>query len=355
MRLTARPAAKPTTSGPQGWERAGRIAGRLAHCGGTATVGRMSSTSRRRHTPRRCGTANAGTRGAHRTRGTAQPPVAESIIHRLVFALEGTRGLRADTMLAATAAVLCMDHDGVDGQSFDDHLHELAARDDVTEVLRGVLDLVALFVWNGAALVAPLVDALDGEFAATTARRSLELLAQTRVGDFVAGRDPHAADLLGTLYTETRPSSARKAAGAFYTPASVALMMAEMLDIEEGKSILDPAVGTGGMFLAAARAMRRAGRRPHRCMWTGIDVDARAIACAAVNGVAWMLGPFVRLVVGNALTFDISTFPADDDPSFLPVLLAWNLRALATRDRCSADHVASIANENGPRVAADEA
>jgi hypothetical protein len=314
----------------------------------------MSSTSRRRETPRRNRASSAAPRGVGWVRGTASPPAAESIVHRLVFSLEGTRELRADTMLAATAAVLCMDHDGADGRSLDDHLRELAARDDITDVLHRVLGTVSLHVWNGEALIAPLIDELDGESAAATARRTVELLAQTRIGDFVAGHDPHPADLLGILYTGIRAPSGRKATGAFYTPANVALMMAEMLDIEEGKSILEPAVGTGGMFLGAARAMRRSGRRPHRCMWTGIDVDARAVACAAVNSVAWMLGPFVRLVVGNALAFDFGTLPAQDDPSFLPAIVAWNLRALASTERCAADHVASIPNENGSRTVADE-
>ncbi|HXA61164.1 MAG TPA: hypothetical protein VNW94_18540, partial [Streptosporangiaceae bacterium] len=99
-------------------------------------------------------------------------------------------------------------------------------------------------------------------------------------------------------------------------------------------SVLDPAIGTGGMFLGMARAMRNAGRRPHLCSWTGVDVDPVAVACAAVNGFVWMLGPFVRLVVANALTFDVATLPGCGDPAFQPIVEAWNLRALATWHRC---------------------
>jgi hypothetical protein len=312
------------------------------------------TTSTRRATKQRSGqrTRLDGTSGGDANNGSAQPPIessvgggarwspgvapspdAQKIVERLVWKAEHVGPVRAATLLAATAATLCLDHDGADGRSLDDHLAALAQRDDVADFLRGVLVAVTAHVWNGPTLLAPLIDALEGQDARASARLVMETLAQARVGDFIAGRDPFASDLLGMLHTETRSKSSVRGAGAYYTPENITLCMALMVRVQEGESVLDPCVGTGGMFLGAARAMRRDKGRPHRCMWTGVDIDPLAIACAAVNAFVWMLGPFVRLVVANALTFDLSTLPAPDDVAFEPIVRAWNLRAFATWSR----------------------
>ncbi len=49
-----------------------------------------------------------------------------------------------------------------------------------------------------------------------------------------------------------------KDGGAFYTPSTVVQYMVEVLNPEAGdKKFLDPACGSGGMFVQAARYMHR--------------------------------------------------------------------------------------------------
>jgi hypothetical protein len=307
------------------------------------------------HGPAAKATGTAGDSAGHWVPGVAVAPPAQGIVDRLVWKMKNRHDIRADALLATTAATLCLDHDGADGRSLNDHLAELARRDDIVDVMRGVLTGVVAHLWNGEAILAPLLGALDGPRAHETAQLTVDTLARARVGDFVTGRDPFAADLLGMLHTETRSQLGIKGSGAFYTPENVALMIGMMSHTQECESILEPAIGTGGMFLGLARAMRMAGRRPHRCTWTGIDIDPLAIACAAVNSFVWMLGPFVRLVVANALTFDTATLPAPADPSFSPIIDAWNMRALATwarRGRLGHDS-ALDAREHSPVSPAD--
>lgn len=111
-------------------------------------------------------------------------------------------------------------------------------------------------------------------------------------------------DLLGELLTRLRPQSSLQARGQFYTPPAVCELMAAMTIgvLDEGESICDPALGTGGMWRGAAVAMRQAGRNPHTVTWVGNDLDHIAIACAAVNAVVWDLGPNVVLDVADTLT-----------------------------------------------------
>jgi hypothetical protein len=117
----------------------------------------------------------------------------------------------------------------------------------------------------------------------------------------------HEVDLLGVLLTEFRSESARKGHAQVYTPTDVALVMADLLgldDIAEGASVHEPAAGTGGMLRAAAQAMRHAGRDPATVRWVAVDIDELAVACLAVNVHLWGLGADVLLGVGNALTDD---------------------------------------------------
>ncbi|OXM42746.1 hypothetical protein CFP71_42205 [Amycolatopsis thailandensis] len=112
-------------------------------------------------------------------------------------------------------------------------------------------------------------------------------------------------DLLGALLTTVRTASAWKARGQYYTPASVTDVMARLVGAPvPGQSIGDPACGTGGMFRAAAAAMREAGNDPATASWEGNDVDELAVACCAINVVLWGLGTNVLLGVGNTLTAD---------------------------------------------------
>jgi len=78
-----------------------------------------------------------------------------------------------------------------------------------------------------------------------------------------------------------------KGGGAFYTPATVVRYMVEVLDPQPGeKKFLDPACGSGGMFVQAARYMHRhnAGhdeRMKFRCY--GVEKEPDTVKLAKMN------------------------------------------------------------------------
>lgn len=114
-------------------------------------------------------------------------------------------------------------------------------------------------------------------------------------------------DLLGIVLTLLKSDSAGKANAQIYTPSAIAETMGEVLMAElnaprEGQSIMDPAVGTGGLFRAAAQVMRERGQDPSTVSWYGADIDDLAIAACAVNSVLWRLGPRMLLCVADTLT-----------------------------------------------------
>ncbi|MEV6525004.1 N-6 DNA methylase [Longispora sp. NPDC051575] len=119
-------------------------------------------------------------------------------------------------------------------------------------------------------------------------------------------------DVFGTLLVELRPKSAISGRGQYYTPHPVAAVMARMLRPKPGERVLEPAVGTGGMLLAAAEALRADGHDPATVKWYANDIDPIAIACLAVNAHLWELGPHVLFAVANALT----------EPDWIPGALA---------------------------------
>jgi len=78
-----------------------------------------------------------------------------------------------------------------------------------------------------------------------------------------------------------------KDGGAFYTPATVVRYMVEVLDPQPGaRRFLDPACGSGGMFVQAARYMHRhnaseAERMMYRCY--GVEKDPDTLKLARMN------------------------------------------------------------------------
>ncbi|GAA1110035.1 MULTISPECIES: N-6 DNA methylase [Nocardiopsis] len=116
-------------------------------------------------------------------------------------------------------------------------------------------------------------------------------------------------DVFGVLLTVMKSRTAKAAHGAFYTPTHIADLLAHLTLAEPGPvpSVHEPAIGTGGLWRAAAQALRDHGHDPTRVLWVGADIDPLAIACAAVNSVLWGLGPRVLLTVGDTLTDDVIT------------------------------------------------
>ncbi|CUU61078.1 N-6 DNA Methylase [Parafrankia irregularis] len=116
-------------------------------------------------------------------------------------------------------------------------------------------------------------------------------------------------DVFGPLLVALRADGARVTAGQFYTPGPIADVLAAGLTTcaQPGQTVIDPAIGTGGLFRAAAQTLRAGGIDPASMVWIDADIDAVAVACAAVNAVLWELGPTVALVVGDTLTDDWQT------------------------------------------------
>lgn len=119
-------------------------------------------------------------------------------------------------------------------------------------------------------------------------------------------------DFLGSAFMRNELSSHWH--GQFFTPWSLALLMAEMtLDashvsalIEEKGfvSLLEPACGAGVTVLAAANVIRRQGHDPSRAMRVeAVDVDRTAALMSYVQFSANGIPALVR--VGNSLSMEM--------------------------------------------------
>jgi type I restriction enzyme M protein len=78
-------------------------------------------------------------------------------------------------------------------------------------------------------------------------------------------KDFEFPDLLGAAYEwliKYFADSAGKKAGEFYTPAEVVRICVEICDPQEGMSVYDPTVGSGGMLIQARDYLREHGGKP---------------------------------------------------------------------------------------------
>ena len=121
-----------------------------------------------------------------------------------------------------------------------------AIESDNPEQLRGVLPRIYAR--------APIQPAKLGELVGTIARIGF-------------GDDPERArDVLGRTYEYFIKEFARSEGhrgGEFYTPASVTRLLVEMLEPFEGR-VLDPACGSGGLFVQSAEFVKAHGGRPQK-------------------------------------------------------------------------------------------
>ncbi|WP_435058301.1 N-6 DNA methylase [Streptomyces sp. bgisy060] len=124
--------------------------------------------------------------------------------------------------------------------------------------------------------------------------------------DLTASDDPYErseADVLSPLLTGLRHKSDKKWRGEYHTPPSVSDLMAEILvnDTDHGRTIREPALGSGGMFRSVVQTLRHHGLNPHDYTWLGNDIDRLATACAAVNAIIWDLGPKTAIWCADTL------------------------------------------------------
>ena len=91
-----------------------------------------------------------------------------------------------------------------------------------------------------------------------------------------------------------KDKAARAKLGQFATPPPLTIKMLEKFDSLEGKDILDPALGAGGLIAAAIIA----GADPKRCY--GIEIDEEVLSVARIR-LAKLGVPPCNLILGDAL------------------------------------------------------
>ncbi|ACZ32384.1 Type I restriction-modification system methyltransferase subunit-like protein (plasmid) [Xylanimonas cellulosilytica DSM 15894] len=147
------------------------------------------------------------------------------------------------------------------------------------------------------------VDAISGwlETAGEHEVRALAACFEVLAGvELHASFDEAGGDLLGPVYMSLRGLSSQQAAGAFYTPPDLSVLIGAMTMPREGAHVMEPCCGAGGMVLGVVKAMRQAGADPDTCTWVLNDLDPVAVALAGVNLAAHGLSRVV-LCVGDGL------------------------------------------------------
>lgn len=166
-------------------------------------------------------------------------------------------------------------------------------------------------VWHSLEFHRPWLAAVRSTALSIGVRdKSLEAQALAAVFDVLVDMDvvdlfrdkAGAGDTLGYVYSLVRAPGDRKAGGAFYTPASVATLMAKVVGVDtEGPIRLhDPCCGSGSLLLAHVREAKAAGRLEDVHVVAG-DIDPFALFLCAAQ--LWSTGVrHARLVQGNSLT-----------------------------------------------------
>ncbi|MDA2933651.1 type I restriction-modification system subunit M [Acidobacteria bacterium AH-259-D05] len=95
-----------------------------------------------------------------------------------------------------------------------------------------------------------------------------------------------SGDVFGRIYeyflTQFADQKAHDA-GEFFTPVSLVSLIAHVLD-PEGGTVLDPACGSGGMFVQSARIVEEQGQSPtDRLTFRGLEKNATTIRLAKMN------------------------------------------------------------------------
>ncbi|MGO2132350.1 MAG: N-6 DNA methylase [Halomonas sp.] len=93
-------------------------------------------------------------------------------------------------------------------------------------------------------------------------------------------------DLLGAAYEyliRDFADSAGKKGGEFYTPRPVVRMMVRLMDPQEGHSVYDPCMGSGGMLIHAKEYLEEQGGDPRRLNLFGQEASGSVWAIAKMN------------------------------------------------------------------------
>ncbi|MFC2991400.1 type I restriction-modification system subunit M [Halomonas tibetensis] len=93
-------------------------------------------------------------------------------------------------------------------------------------------------------------------------------------------------DLLGAAYEyliRDFADSAGKKGGEFYTPRPVVRMMVRLMDPQEGHSVYDPCMGSGGMLILSKEYLEEQGGDPRRLNLFGQEASGSVWAIAKMN------------------------------------------------------------------------
>lgn len=93
-------------------------------------------------------------------------------------------------------------------------------------------------------------------------------------------------DLLGAAYEfvlKYFADSAGKKGGEFYTPNTVVRMLVKLLQVDEGMSIYDPTVGSGGMLIQSYQYIEDEGKNPKNLALYGQDNKDGVVAICKMN------------------------------------------------------------------------
>ena len=111
------------------------------------------------------------------------------------------------------------------------------------------------------------------------------------LGDLLRTLNPEelkkvSGDVFGRIYEYFLTQFADQKAhdgGEFFTPVSLVSLIAHVLDPERG-TVLDPACGSGGMFVQSARIVEEHGQNPtDRLTFRGLEKNATTIRLAKMN------------------------------------------------------------------------
>jgi len=188
-------------------------------------------------------------------------------------------------------------------------LREASYRHDLFEVFRDCMEMIAIALSNR-------VDTLQYEqrearYMGLVKRYSAdELTCFARVyAHLVNAFEQEYRDHLGSIFMELGLGNADR--GQFFTPYDVCRLMAQVSTIDASKLIEEkgrirfhePAVGAGGMVIAACQTMLDQGINFQESVhYTCVDIDPKAVHMAYIQ--LSIIGVPAVVVLGNTLTLE---------------------------------------------------